>query len=106
MTQQEFLKHCHYYKGEQTNPYDRDKDYNKFLFWVEERACCKRIGDNADFLTHYIARAKDYEQRNKNMFDKQRSQNLSATTKGLLLYIEAKVTKWIPWIDRSFIYDY
>ena len=106
MKREDLIKQCRYYKGEKSNPYNRDIDENKFIFWATERDCCEFSRTDPDYLEPYIKEAQRMEEETPGIFNRQHSKNLSPVTKGLIIYIEYMVTKWNPWSDGSFIYDY
>lgn len=106
MTKKEFLQHCHYYNGEGDNPYDVENQRNFYTFWQLEKQCAEMIAAIPDYLLPFIEDAKALEARQPSVFGKTRTKNLTPEAKGIMLFIECMVTKWNPYVDRDFIFDY
>ncbi len=51
MADNELLKYCHYYKGEDTNPFDGEADDRNMLWFYEQ---CFASGKNKDSIAEYI----------------------------------------------------
>ncbi len=94
MTQEEILKHCKYYHGEEKNPYERNSDAS--AFWQYEKMFADTERTHEGIVSYYTQRVEEYIKRNPDAQNPYTSKEVSMVTKCIMYYIEEMLEKWSP----------
>ena len=98
-----FIAHCKYYNGEESSPFEDSS--NKSLFWQCEKMYVEKSSRSTGFHQFWIEFAKEYIRTHPNEKNILTSDTVSIETKGIILYSEEMLRKWVPY-NVDAIFDY
>ena len=102
MKKKDLIQLCRYYKGEEENPFEQNP---KGFFWECERMYIEKALHISTFHTERIKDAKDYIHTHPTEKNALTSSDISIETKGIILYIDEMLGKWMPY-NLDMIFDY
>lgn len=93
-----------YYKGEESCPFDRDKDTAKYNFWHGEKQFSK-TQDLMNWENNAKRTLLELKEANKtDLLNNAKKYGLKQF--GIILYIEELHRKWNPYDNMEWIFDY
>lgn len=103
MERNKLIAYCKYYKGQPSSPFKHSTKED--LFWGCESQYVENAERSEDFHSWWKAEAERYIKRNPKANNLLTAKNISIETKGIILYIESMLMKWMPYqVDMIFEY--
>ena len=103
MTREELLRHCNYYKGEDESPFEHGT--KEGVFWYIESMYVRNAESSREFHEGWVEHAEYYIKRHPNERNRLTSTDTSIETKGIILYIDCMLSKWMPY-KQDMIFEY
>lgn len=100
---EDIINNCKYYKGQHQSPYKQSS--NEDVFWECERQYVNNAVHSEAFRQEWASEAEYYIHTHPNEKNALTSKETSVETKGIILYIESMLTKWMPY-DVDMIFEY
>ena len=96
-----------YYKGEAESPFDQEREYAKWLFWVGEMYYSQWAANSDDFHQDNLNRYREWR---KDHMDEIRGimgePNACEDMKAMVLFLDEWHQKWFPYDEGDIIFEY